>query len=420
MKKIFLFISLITICFGVYSQNLEYYKEMIGELSSKKFEGRGYYKDGDRKAAEYIVNQFKAVGAKPLGDSWFQSFSFPVNVYHGNAKITVDGKNLAAGYDFVMREFSPGCKGDFPLYYLDTVNFNISKLVEELNLPKHRNVFVVIDVAFYFKHGKEMKQLFELPIGGIIKKWDTPLKFYKAYSSFTKAKPIVWVSSTFPTNAQQIILNVDSKMIENYSTNNVIAYIEGKSSDSFYVFTAHYDHLGHLGKKLYFPGANDNASGVAMMLTLAEYYAQPEHTPDYDMIFMAFAGEETGLRGSQFYTEHPIKPLEQIKYLINMDMVGDNSPDIYVEVSETGEKGLQTFEKINAENRLFTKLDRGELDGNSDHYPFAIKNVPAIFFIMETGDAFKIYHTPKDSFKNAYFDNYHKLFQLITTFIGQY
>ena len=107
---------------------------------------------------------------------------------------------------------------------------------------------------------------------------------------------------------------MENEFLENYGCFNVIAKVEGRRHDSCLVFTAHYDHLGKLGKKTYYPGAHDNASGTAAIITLAAHYAK--NTPEYDMYFIAFSGEDANLRGSEWYAEHPVVPLSQIKYLI--------------------------------------------------------------------------------------------------------
>lgn len=420
MKRLSLALLLLILCFGAQAQNVQSYQSYIKELSSKKYEGRGYYKEGDKKAAEYIAKQYKRIGAKPVRDSYFQEFSFDVNVFHANMKFSVDGKDLIAGKEFVMREFSNGAKGEYKLYYIDQKNFNIEKIIEDFNKPEFENTFIVIDFTFLRAHSKEINQLYKTKMKGIIKVWDTPLKFYKAYSSKVIDQTIVWVDSTFPKNAKKIKIDVDNELLKDYKSSNVIAQIKGKSStDSTIVFVAHYDHLGHLGKDIYYPGANDNASGTAMLLSLAEYYSKKENTPNYTIVFLSVAAEEVGLLGSTYYTEHPLLPLDKIKYLINLDMIADNSKDVYVEISPEGEKGLDRFNSINTKLNLFTKLDKGELAGNSDHFPFANKHVPAIFFIMETGDAFKIYHTLQDNYENLYLDNYQKMFTLITEFLKE-
>src|ERR1043166_3939297 len=106
-----------------------------------------------------------------------------------------------------------------------------------------------------------------------------------------------------------------------HKAKNVIGYSKGSQKpDSFIVFTAHYDHLGTIGRDAYFPGANDNASGVAMMLDFARSNARKPHP--YSMLFIAFAGEEAGLLGSYYYVQNPVIALSQISMLINLDLMG--------------------------------------------------------------------------------------------------
>jgi Zn-dependent M28 family amino/carboxypeptidase len=100
-------------------------------------------------------------------------------------------------------------------------------------------------------------------------------------------------------------------------------------------------------------------------------------------------------------------------------MIGDNNPEQYCEVSDEGMSGFALFEQINAEKKYFKALDRHELDGNSDHYPFAQRNVPCIFFMDENGDAFKYYHTIYDTWENAIFSNYEPTFKLIKEFVDR-
>ena len=138
------------------------------------------------------------------------------------------------------------------------------------------------------------------------------------------------------------------------------------------------------------------------------------------MYFIAFSGEDANLRGSEWYAEHPMAPLKQVKYLFNLDMIGDNNPVQYCEVSDPGMEGFKLMERINSDKNYFKSLNRGELAGNSDHHPFAQRGVPCIFLENEGGDAFAYYHTPLDTWKNAYFESYEPTFKLITDFIEQY
>jgi hypothetical protein len=420
MKSLLLLSAFVFTFLLSFSQDSDLYKKVINELTLKKYHGRGYYKSGDAKAADYVLKTFKDVGTQSYDGSYFQEFSFPVNVFHGAMDMSVDGKKLIPVEDFVMREFSSGIKGEYNLYYVDTLNFDAEAFFADIDKEENKNSLIVMDYHFMHAHSKDLGVLYRSDRPGVILKWSDPLKFYKAYSSFNLPIAILWVSPEFPNDAKTVKLNIENEMIDNHVTNNVIAYVEGSQVvDSFFVFTAHYDHLGMMGKKTFFPGANDNASGVAMLISLAEHYSKPKNTPKYSMLFLAVAGEETGLRGSKFFVENPIIPLEKIKYVVNFDMIVDNSDDIYCEISNQGQKGLDLFNTINEQNTFFTKLDQGELAGNSDHFSFAEKDVPAICFLMK-GDGFEIYHTPQDNPDNIFLENFPKLFKLVCEFVEKY
>jgi Zn-dependent M28 family amino/carboxypeptidase len=138
------------------------------------------------------------------------------------------------------------------------------------------------------------------------------------------------------------------------------------------------------------------------------------------MYFIAFSGEDANLRGSEYYAENPVVPLSQVKYLFNIDMIGDNNPVQYCECSDEGLRGYALFEQINGEKQYFKALDRGALAANSDHYPFAVRHVPCIFLENENGDAFPYYHTVYDNWETALFDSYEPVFKLVTDFVDRY
>ena len=417
MKKLMiLLLALVSV--QSYAQDMASYQRVVKELTSAKYQGRGYARDGANKAGRYLQKAFQKAGADEVT---IQPFQLDINTFPGKMELSVDGKKQIPGVDFTMREFSPGAHGTFPLYYIDTANYDSERIFRDLSLPENKNCFVVCDFWFSYKHGADFKRLQTkggAPNAGLLFIWEEPLKFYKAYGEKVVDKPIIWVPYRFPQDAKTITVDIDNKFLKGYECFNVIAKVEGRRHDSCYVFTAHYDHLGNLGKKVYYAGANDNASGTAAIVTLAAYYAQ--HRPEYDMYFIAFSGEDANLRGSEWYADHPIVPLTQIKYLFNIDMIGDNNPVQYCEVSDEGMRGFALFEQINAEKKHFKALNRGKLAGNSDHYPFALRHVPCIFFENEEGDAFKYYHTVHDTYDNFLTDTYEPLFRLITSFINQY
>ena len=400
------------------AQDIKQYKRVVKELSSAKYEGRGYAEDGANKAGRWIAKEFAKVGADEVV---CQPFTLNINTFPGKMDMIVDGKRFVPGVDFTLREFNPSIKGEYKLYYIDMENYDADKMFADLASAEYSGAFVVCDFMFSYQHFEDFKKLqsaSECSNVGFIYTWEAPLKFYKAYGEVVREKPIIWVTPDFPMDAKVVKVDIENEFLENYECFNVIAKVEGKRHDGCYVFTAHYDHLGKLGKRVYYPGAHDNASGTAAIITLAAHYAK--NTPEYDIYFIAFSGEDANLRGSVWYAEHPTVPLDQIKYLVNLDMIADNNPELYCEVSDEGVAGFELFEKINAEEGYFEALDRQKLADNSDHYPFAERGVPCIFFMNENGDAFKYYHTVYDTWENTILCNIEPTLNLIMAFIEKH
>ena len=425
------------------AQDLPHYKRVIRELSSAKYQGRGYAKDGANKAGHFLQREFEKAGVDKVT---LQPFKLDINTFCGKMQMETETltpvpsprrreknmpspsgelvrgfKRLTPGVDFSMREYSPGIHGEFPVYHVDTLNYDADRMFADLAKPEYANCLVACEFWFSYKHREDFSRLQkagECPNAGLIYTWEAPIKFFKAYGEKVVDKPIIWVTPEAIEGVQRVKADVDNKFLKDYECFNVIAKVAGERHDSCYVFTAHYDHLGNLGKKVFYAGANDNASGTAAIVTLAAYYAK--HRPPYDMYFIAFSGEDANLRGSNYYVEHPIVPLNQIKYLFNIDMIGDNNPVQYCEVSDEGMRGYSLFEKINTEKHHFKALNRGDLAANSDHYPFATHHVPCIFLENEKGDAFQYYHTIFDTYKTVRFDSYEPVFRLVRDFVEKY
>ncbi len=453
MKRIALAITAVMVfCTGAGAQDAALFREIVTELSSARYQGRGYARDGVIKAGNYIAGQFREAGADEVT---MQPFRIDINTFPGKMKMSVDGHRMAPGRDFVMREYSRGAHGTYRLYYVDTLGYDSARLFEDLAKPENAGCMVVCDFWFTYRHPQDFRRLEKdggAPNAGVIYTWPTPLKFYKAYGEKVSDKAIIWVSPDFPVDAFSVKVDIDNEFLEGYESSNVIARIDGERHDSCYVFTAHYDHLGNLGRHLYYPGANDNASGTAAIITLARHYARQR--PPFDMYFIAFSGEDANLRGSTWFVGHPTMPLESIKYLFNLDMVGDNNPVQYVEVSDSGTAGFEQMVAVNdsllASSRPLIgtsqrapegplpveggprpveggprrphgikALKRGELAANSDHWPFARLGVPCILFENENGDAFPYYHTHEDNVRTMRFDTYEPLCRLIIEFIGR-
>lgn len=419
MKKVLLFLLLALVVAPAGAQNLDHYKRVVKELSSSKYQGRGYARGGANKAGAYLEKEYRKAGVDAFTR---QHFTLDINTFPGKMKLSVDGRKMVAGTDFTVREYCPAARGTYNLYFIDTLNYDSAKIFVDLEKPEYKDAYVVCDFWFTYKHSADFKKLQSAdgaPNAGLILTWEEPLKFYKAYGEKVIDKPVIWLlSKQIPKGSQTVTVDIENKFYKDYRCFNVIAHVDGASHDSCYVFTAHYDHLGNLGRKVYYPGANDNASGTATLVTLAAYYAQ--HRPKFDMLFISFSGEDANLRGSEYYAEHPVIPLDRVKFLVNVDMIGDNNPVQYCETSDAGQRGYELFERINNEKHYFKSLNHGELAANSDHYPFAKRGVPCIFLENAEGDAFPYYHTPQDNWKNAVFDSYEPVFKLIVDFIERY
>jgi Zn-dependent M28 family amino/carboxypeptidase len=220
-------------------------------------------------------------------------------------------------------------------------------------------------------------------------------------------------------NPGNLYISVQNKFIPQYETRNIAGFVEGsRAADSFLVFTAHYDHLGKMGKDVYFPGANDNASGTAMLLDLARHYSLPENRPAYSILFIACAAEEANLAGSTYFAEHPLIPLDNIRFLVNLDMVGTGSEGITVVNATVFEKEYNLLKEINETGKYLSEVaSRGE-SCNSDHCPFYQKGVPAVF-IYTRGREFLEYHNVKDRAVDLPMTAYNGLFRLLTNFLNQ-
>ena len=288
MKKLFL-ICLVICAAQLQAQDLAHYKRVVKELSSARYQGRGYARGGANKAGKYLEKEFEKAG---VDEVILQPFTIDINTFPGKMELWADGKKLTPGVDYSMREYSPGVKGEFPVYYVDTLNFDPDRIFADLEKPENAGCLVACEFWFTYQHRDVFSKLQTAgacPNAGLLYTWTSPIKFYKAYGEKVVDKPIIWVTPEAIEGVKSVRANIDSEFLKDYGIFNVIAKVEGERHDSCYVFTAHYDHLGNLGRKVYYPGANDNASGTAAIVTLAAHYAK--HRPAYDMYFISLISQ---------------------------------------------------------------------------------------------------------------------------------
>ncbi|MDB5252655.1 MAG: family peptidase, partial [Flaviaesturariibacter sp.] len=335
-----------------YAQDLAFGKRLVDTLTSPAFWGRGYTNDGMEKAAGFLATQFESYGLKPMGGkSFLQPFTYPVNVFPGKMDLRINGRDLVPGKDFIVSPESRGVRGKGPLERIDSVQFMnpgsrfVVKLVDKLTwsvAPKAED-YTVVEV--------DKKAIDGMP------------------ESFSA--------------------QIENKSVAAFRASNVCAVVPGTARpDSILLVTAHYDHLGGMGAATYFPGANDNASGVSLLLNLARYYAT--HPQRYTIGFILFAGEEAGLIGSNYFTEHPLVPLRNVRFLTNTDLAGTGEEGITVVNATEYPKEFAVMQAINAKQHLLAAVNARGKAANSDHYFFSEKGVPAFFFYTLGG--IKAYH----------------------------
>ena len=411
MKSIYTFYFAV-LCYttNIVAQDINYAKSVIETLTSKKYAGRGYVKNGEHVAATFISKEFLKFELKPFGRSYNQDFSFPVNTFPGKMAIVADGVSLIPGIDFIVDPACPAITGTFEIVELLTVDDWYKK-------SKLDNKIVLIDLSLFSDSLKKVVRAYvnenHSNIGFI---YLEEKKLTWSVSTSQKNKFSVSVlKQSFNKNSKTLKVNIDALILPNHKSQNVIGFIEGEVKDSFVVYTGHYDHLGMMGKKTIFPGANDNASGISFLLNLAKHYSK--HKPKYTVVFIAFAGEEAGLIGSRYYTENPLFELNRSKFLLNFDLMGTGDEGIMVVNATEFSEAYTAMVTINNDNNLLTKVDKRGKAANSDHYWFTEKGVPS-FFIYTLG-GIKAYHDVYDIAKTLPLTEYEDLFKLVTLFANQ-
>lgn len=395
---------------------MEYVNSIMDTLSSPSMHGRGYVNNGDRVAAEYIQQEFEKSNLLSFGGNYQQKFPISINTFPDTIDVSIDDEKLKPGYDYVLFSSSPSVSGKFELvwYLIDSTGVPVI-MPEYANADLSENVLVtdVNQRKFAKTESPECK--------GVVFLMDDKVWWHVSNGSNVEDQfALQVVKNKISSSAQTISIQAENAFYESYSTQNVIAYIKGKTMpNQFIVFSAHYDHLGQMGPETFFPGANDNASGVSMMLDLARYYSKPENQPDYSIAFMAFGAEEVGLMGSGFNADNPLFPLADIQFLINLDMVGSGSEGIKVVNGTVFKDEFDRLVQLNEKHNYLLKVsERGEA-ANSDHYPFYAKGVPC-FFIYTLGDECKEYHNIYDTPENVPFTEYVDFFNLLTDFVSTF
>lgn len=389
-------------------------------LASDELEGRETGTKGEKMAVDYIVGKFQGAGLIPYGDSvtYVQRFTFAAQPKLGMKNSLQVGRKK-----FKVEEQW------FPLAYCDT-GVVFSKLVKagygidapQLGRTDYEGVDVKGAVAAisisspdgvhphsrYIEHN-DLRKRADLAISkGAVAvlfynddKDAAPPEFRMSEKVQPLDRPVLFLTGDLHegliVDGNPVVINTDI-VREQRTGMNVVGMIDN-GQENVVVIGAHLDHLGygdegslHRGEPAIHNGADDNASGIAVMMQLARDLREMDNARGNDYLFIAFSGEEKGLYGSNWWTKHPTVPIEKLNYMINLDMVGrlDSSKTIAISGVGTSPNWAEIDRmKING---LKAKTSASGI-GPSDHTSFYLKDVPAIHFF--TG-SHSDYHKPGD------------------------
>lgn len=412
---------------GSFAQ-LERARTVTETLCSPEFHGRGYVNSGDSIAAEYIAAQFREAGCSFFSEQPFQAFPFNVNTFPGRLEVKINGNLLEPGVHYVV---DPSCPSGKVVQRTIRI-LPVSAIFDE------KELLLQIDSARKFRNPEtDMPEGQVLLINSCGMKGDSLKKANKLAMDLTTIFPVIQLTNTkftWSVSDEQLkhpllqiqdtaaflsddyhVIDYDIQaVLRPHTARNVCAYVPAKKkSNKYIVYTAHYDHLGRMGQNAYFPGANDNASGTAMLLELAHHFA--EHPmKKTNVVFLSFAGEEAGLIGSRYYVEHPLFPLKQIRFLTNVDIMGSGEEGVTVVNATEFPKQFQQLQAINAEKNYLVKIASRGKAANSDHYFFSESGVPA-FFIYTMGPN-KHYHDVYDTYAELSFSEFMDIYSLLLDF----
>lgn len=404
------------ICFGLDAQR----KEVLlfaDSLCAPGLHGRGYVNEGDTKAAAYIETTFRNIGLSPSNGTYFQPFKFSVNTFPDSCRLTIGTACIQPGKGFIVHPSSGSAFGEFMTKELSREevfqdDVQLSTYIESLPTK----CVVVVNSTLFKGDSLKMvrKRLQQIanyrPVIELVND-----KFTWSVGQNQQSYAYLQLQDTLYEKPTSVHLAVHNMFKQNHQAMNVMGYLPAtKATKKTLLVSAHYDHLGRMGSVCYFPGANDNASGVAMLVELAMRLKEKKKRK-YNVLFVAFAGEEVGLLGSAFMVKHPPTPLKDIRFQLNLDIMGSGEEGITAVNATLFPKEFRRLVKLNKKiNAVPIVKSRGPA-ANSDHYFFTEAGVPA-FFIYTMGPN-KHYHDIFDTYEELSFKAFESLAFLFESFL---
>jgi hypothetical protein len=407
----YIFISLFLLISSIAISQSDLARHHLAILTSDSLAGRGFTEEGQEKAAAYIIEQLKKFDVEAGNrDSFKQELSYPVNTFPGSVQFSLENQNTikiySAGKDFLFHSASAS---------LD-LKAHIKQISTDYSFPQNKTqqIFYIEKNAGNTQEIEELTNTFLFDSEGkenlLIIQDSTKWSWFP--SSKQSDNVVLYVKEHLPAGAEISATNM-AQFEPGFTSSNVVGKIKGRRSDSIIMFSAHYDHLGQMGNAI-FKGANDNASGVAMLLALAHYYGNNQ--PKFDTYFLFTTAEEIGLLGSYFFIENPPFDLRKIKMLVNLDMVGTGDDGIMVVNGKKQERYFNLLSKLN-KNRIAKIKARGEAC-NSDHCLFDRIDIPTVFIYTLGGKS--AYHDIYDNGEDLSLEAFDELHDLIIESLEYY
>ena len=423
------------------AQDLFRVRRTIEKLASPGLHGRGYVRQGEHQAAAYLRGRFRALGLQPLAPDYTQPFTLAVNTFPGKLGLrvyssvnsTIPSLNLRPGIDFIAAPGSAATvRQSYTLTKPDTLvlanrGLGGAALLNRSASDSPRSVLALVI------HQRTEAQLHLPENADLLRQWEALYqarivlvnKLTASVSSQQGKQPHLEIlAARWPAVANgrsaynAVELQIDAQLERSYQTQNLAAFVRGTAQpDSFLVIAAHYDHLGMMGRKTYFPGANDNASGVALLLELAAHYSRPENRPMCSVAFLLFGAEEAGLIGSSYFVAHPLVPLKNIRFLVNLDLLGTGEQGATVVNGRVLDGHYRRLVALNEAHQYLPQLAPRGRAANSDHYPFSEAGVRAFFIYTRGGSA--AYHDVDDRPETLSLAGFAGAFGLVRDFLNE-
>lgn len=418
LRATFLATCLLLSLSALQAQDTAYARSIIASLCKPTMDGRGYANLGAFRAGKQIKTWMDSAGCT---GSRLQPVTFPANLIK-TVSLNIGGRDLQPGKDYLVDAGSAtgNIRGKVKhvisrqdLESPGRFKRKMKKILRDCAFGK--TDFVCIDTL-----PKILNQQFKKELELIISSCNTILNNVKlTYTVATSQRPGWKLELTPAALAGMNITGADISLqvqaeLKPRNEHNVIGIIPGRTNpDSFMVICAHYDHLGRMGSAL-FPGANDNAAGVAMLLDMARYYSVHPHA--YTLVFIAFTGEEAGLFGSYEYVQEPFHPLSNTRFVLNLDLVGTGETGMTVVNATAFPDDFQLLDSLNRQFRYLPEIRKRGKAANSDHHFFTEAGIPS-FFWYQSGPR-TAYHDVDDIPETLSLAGYNGTFRLAVAFLN--